>query len=123
MARFLPAAGNEGNKDHNNSGTWEGDFADGGAAAAPVNAKAGNVHSFGTNNYNIVDQPGFASVLFWADPAGASTNDYDLYVLDAAGTTVINSSTTVQNGNQDPYEIAQPTASRATDRYRQSGRC
>ena len=110
-AIYFSAAGNEGNKDHNNSGTWEGDFVDGGAAAAPVNGKGGNVHSFGANNFDIVDQPGFATVLFWSDPAGASTNDYDLYVLDSTGATVINSSTTVQNGNQDPFEIAQPTAS------------
>lgn len=109
-AIYFSAAGNEGNKDHNNSGTWEGDFVDGGAAASPVNGKGGNVHSFGASNFDIVDQPGFATVLFWSDPAGASTNDYDLYVLDSTGTTVINSSTTVQNGNQDPFEIAQPTA-------------
>ncbi len=39
---------------------------------------------------------------------GVSTNDYDLYVLDATGANVVSSSTTVQNGSQDPFEIVPP---------------
>jgi hypothetical protein len=42
--------------------------------------------------------------LFWSDPLGASSNDYDLYVLNSAGNTVIASSLNTQNGTQDPYE-------------------
>ena len=42
--------------------------------------------------------------LFWSDPLGASTNDYDVFVLDSGFTTVLRSSTTRQSGTQDPYE-------------------
>src|SRR5205814_3813479 len=42
----------------------------------------------------------------WSDPVGGSGNDYDLYVLNSAGTTVTASSTNVQSGTQDPYEDA-----------------
>lgn len=44
--------------------------------------------------------------LKWSDPLGGSANDYDLYVLDSAGTNINVSSTNVQSGTQDPYEIA-----------------
>ncbi len=109
-ALYFSAAGNEGNKTDNTSGTWEGDFVDGGAASAPVNGKGGILHSFGSTTYNTVNSRGFATVLFWSDPLGASTNDYDIYVLDSAGNNVVDSSTTVQNGSQDPFEIVSPAS-------------
>src|SRR5205085_7536362 len=46
--------------------------------------------------------------LQWSDPLGKSANDYDLYVLSADGTQVVASSSNIQNGNQDPYEIVNP---------------
>ena len=48
-------------------------------------------------------------VLMWSDPIGGSGNDYDLFVLDSTGTSVTNSSTNFQNGNQDPYEMCSAT--------------
>ncbi len=108
-ALYFSSAGNEGSVTKGTSGTWEGDFADGGAVSAPVDGRGGVVHSFGANTYNTITQPGFAVNLFWADPLGQSTNDYDLFVLDETGQNVIDSSTTVQNGTQDPYEIAAST--------------
>jgi uncharacterized repeat protein (TIGR01451 family) len=104
-AMYFSSAGNEGNALKGTSGTWEGDFVDGGAAGTPVNGKGGNVHMFGSNVFNRVTVPGGWAALFWSDPLGASTNDYDLYVLDTNGTTVVFSSTTVQNGSQDPFEM------------------
>lgn len=104
-ALYFSSAGNEGNLKHGTSGTWEGDFVDGGAVGTPVNAKGGNLHSFGATAYDNVTQQGSGVVLFWSDPLGASTNDYDLYVLDTTGANVVSSSTTVQNGAQDPFEI------------------
>src|SRR5262249_35599688 len=104
-AMFFTSAGNQGNFRDGTSGTWQGDFVDGGAASPPVNGKNGNVHLFGTNAFNTSTGLGGYLVLFWSDPLGASTNDYDLYVLDTNGTTVVYSSTTVQNGAQDPFEI------------------
>jgi hypothetical protein len=101
---YFSSARNSGNKDDGTSGTWEGDFTDGGPAGSPL--PAGRVHNFGGGtNYNTVtavNQP--RADLFWADPLGGSSNDYDLYVLDSTGATVLRSSTTTQNGSQDPYE-------------------
>ena len=42
-------------------------------------------------------------VLQWADPLGASSNDYDLFLVDANG-DVFTSSTNTQDGTQDPIE-------------------
>ena len=107
-ALYFSAAGNEGSEVHGTSGTWEGDFADGGAAGPPVNGKGGNLHSFGATAYDTVTGVGMSTVLHWSDPLGASTNDYDLYVLDSTGANIVSSSTTVQNGTQDPFEIVAP---------------
>jgi uncharacterized repeat protein (TIGR01451 family) len=107
-ALYFSAAGNEGNLKDGTSGTWEGDFADGGPAGAPVNGKGGTLHSFGANAYDNVTAVGNATILAWSDPQGASTNDYDLYVLDSTGATVVSASTTVQNGTQNPFEMVPP---------------
>jgi uncharacterized repeat protein (TIGR01451 family) len=104
-ALYFSAALNYGSKKKGTSGTWEGDFADGGVVAAPVDGKGGRYHLFGTNTYNTVTAQGNSVVLSWSDPYGASANDYDLYVVDSTGRNLISSSTTVQNGSQDPFEI------------------
>ncbi len=103
-ALFFSSAGNSVNKNDGTSGTWEGDFLDGGAAGGPVNGKGGRVHSFGANNYNTLTASSGRVFLHWSDPSGASTNDYDLYVLDPTGANIVAMSTTVQNGTQDPIE-------------------
>lgn len=103
---YFATAGNAGNKVHGTSGTWEGDFVDGGAVGQPVDERGGNIHSFGTQTYNTVTAPGGQGfmALSWSDPLGAAVNDYDLFVVDPAGTQVALASTTVQNGTQDPLE-------------------
>gem|GEM_PF-1080728 len=103
-ALYFSSAGNEGNRNDSSSGTWEGDFVDGGAASAPLNAN-GRVHNFGTINSNPITAAGLGITLFWADPYGASDNDYDLYLVDVTGSTVLASSTNVQTGTQDPFEF------------------
>ena len=107
-ALYFSAAGNEGSLRHGTSGAWEGDFVDGGAAGTPVNGKGGTLHSFGANTYDTATAVGSFTVLLWSDALGASANDYDLYVLDSTGNTVVSSSTTIQNGTQDPFEIVSP---------------
>jgi len=102
-ALYFSSAANSGNLDAGTSGTWEGDFVDGGPAGAPI-PEAGRVHSFGATNYNVLTSSGFTVDLFWADPLGASTNDYDLFLLDSTGSTVVSSSMNRQTGTQDPYE-------------------
>jgi hypothetical protein len=42
--------------------------------------------------------------LFWADPLGGASDDYDLYLLDAAS-NVVAFSQNVQDGDDDPFEI------------------
>jgi hypothetical protein len=103
-ALYFSSAANSGNFNDGTSGTWEGDFADGGAATSPI-AQGGRIHSFGAQTYNVLSASGGnANNLFWADPLGGSSNDYDLFLLNAAGTTVLAASINVQNGTQDPYE-------------------
>ena len=110
-AMYFSSAGNSGNKNDNTSGVWEGDFVDGGASAAPL--PAGNVHNFGGQNFNTLTASGAPGPinLYWSDPLGGSSNDYDLFRLNAAGTAIAASSTNIQNGTQDPYEqMSQSTA-------------
>lgn len=102
-ALYFSSAGNSGNKNDGTAGVWEGDFADGGAATAPL-PLTGNVHNFsGGTVYNTLTVGGRVT-LKWSDPLGASGNDYDLFVTNAAGTTVVASSSSVQDGNDNPYE-------------------
>ena len=101
-ALFFSSAGNSGNKDDNTSGTWEGDFVDGGPAAL---GRDGRLHDFGGTTFNaLLPGGGFQRVdFFWSDPLGAATNDYDVYVLDGTG-AIVASSSNVQDGDDDPYE-------------------
>src|SRR5262249_58026154 len=59
------------------------------------------------NTDSIVVGPGgrLACVLQWADPFGASANDYDLYLLDASMREIA-SGRNFQTGSQDPVEVA-----------------
>ena len=105
---YFSSARNSGSKDKGTSGTWEGDFADGGASG--IGSKAGRLHDFGGGvPFNPVtsvssNSGGVGRVdLFWADPIGASSNDYDLFVINSTG-TVLRSSTNLQSGTQNPYE-------------------
>ena len=108
-ALYFSSCGNSGNLALRTSGTWEGDFADGGTVSN-LFTKGGNYHLFGTNAYNTVTGLGLGTVLMWSDPLGASTNDYDLYVMDSTGANIVDFSTTTQNGFQDPFEsVAAPT--------------
>ena len=108
-ALYFSAAGNAGSVLKARAGVYEGDFVDSGTNI-PVLAGTGAINRFNngslnSNNNRIAASNGGAPVnLFWSDPLGASTNDYDLFVLDAALTTVVNASTNVQDGTQDPFE-------------------
>ncbi|HKE59635.1 MAG TPA: S8 family serine peptidase, partial [Pyrinomonadaceae bacterium] len=105
-AMYFSSAGNSGNLDDNTAGVWEGDFVDGGAVVNPILAlEPGRLHSFGGQTFNILTAAGGnVNSLYWSDPLGGATNDYDLFRLNAAGTTVLAASLNVQDGTQDPYE-------------------
>jgi hypothetical protein len=106
-AMYFSSAGNSGNLDDGTSGVWEGDFVDGGPVVNPILPfeGQGRLHSFGSQTFNVLNASGGSvNNLYWSDPLGGSDNDYDLFRLNAAGTSVLAASLNVQNGTQDPYE-------------------
>ena len=114
---YFSSAGNSGSLTKNTSGTWEGDFQDGGAVSGTVGTFEGNVgrvHNFGTTttpqNFDVLNTATTYVTLKWSDPLGASANDYDLFVLNAAGTTILGFGGDVQDGpGGEPFEIAYRT--------------
>ena len=107
---YFSAAANSGSVTKNTSGTWEGDFKDGGAVSGTIYSnigETGNFHNFapsGTQNYDVLTTATTFISLKWSDPLGASTNDYDLFVLNPAGTAITAFSAAGQSGTTDPYE-------------------
>ncbi len=106
-ALYFSSAGNSGNQDAGTSGTWEGDFVDGGPTAIEP---PGLDHSFGGAAYDVITgtNPTGYVTLHWSDPLGGSANDYDIFILDSTGTTLLDFSFNDQTGTQDPYEQTQP---------------
>ena len=103
----VSAAGNSGNLNAGTAGVWEGDY----VAGSPLvvdGESLGATHLFdgGLESNRIVEE-GRYIVLQWADPLGASENDYDLFLVDADG-AVVASSTNTQDGTQDPLEMIVP---------------
>ncbi|WP_460396402.1 S8 family serine peptidase [Actinophytocola sediminis] len=106
-ALYFSSAGNEGNTVDGTAAHWEGDFVNSGQV---IGKFAGYAHDFDPSANTQVLQPisdeSSASVpvlLNWSDPLGASSNDYDLYLLDAAG-NVLAGSQDYQTGTQDAHE-------------------
>ncbi len=100
-ALYFSSAGNEGNVDDGTAGVFEGDFVDGGTNPLLT---GGTVAQMGANPFNTITADGEVLFLFWSDPLGGSSNDYDLFVLDPTGTTVLDASTDTQDGTIDPVE-------------------
>ena len=100
---YFSSAGNSGNKNDGQSGAWEGDY-------QPSSNPFGflfhaSVHNFGGGDrLNRITRYSRAFTLFWADPLGRSSNDYDFYIINPAGTDLVLSADNVQDGNDDPYE-------------------
>jgi subtilisin-like proprotein convertase family protein len=126
-AVVFTSAGNSGNLADGTAGTWQGDFQDSGASQAPLPTGL-RVHGWGVGETSNLVTGGYMQpvTLQWSDPLGASRNDYDLFVLNAAGTSVVKASTTKQTGTQDPFErvdanngqrIVVAKAATAADRY------
>jgi subtilisin-like proprotein convertase family protein len=107
-ALYFSSAGNAGNTLDGTSATYEGDFVDSGRGILRF---AGAAHDFdpgpGVQTFEPISPPSSAGIpvtLFWADPLGAASDDYDLYLLDAAS-NVVAFSQNVQDGDDDPFEI------------------
>jgi hypothetical protein len=108
---YFSCARNSGNRDSLMSSTWQGDFYPG---AFVANYGEELDFSSGTESTPVLENEilnggyDYEADLFWSDPLGASTNDYDLYMLDEFG-DIVYSSQNAQTGTQDPYEhIADP---------------
>lgn len=108
-ALFFSSAANSGNLTSGTSGTWEGDFSHSGLSIPAIDdflgEPAGRIHAFapGVAANTVTLATRFVS-LKWSDPLEASSNDYDLYVLDSTLTNVIAFSANFQAGFEDPYE-------------------
>lgn len=107
---YFSSAANSGSLTKGTSGTWEGDFKDGGPTNGPIltGGETGRLHNFassGTQNFNVLTKTTTIISLKWSDPLGASTNDYDLFVLNPTGTSITAFSAGSQDGTQDPFEI------------------
>lgn len=104
-ALYFSSAGNEGNVNDGTSGTWEGNFLGNGNPVAAL-AGAGTLHNFGDGGVsNLVTATSAVVTLHWANPLGGADDDYDLYILNNALTTIFDVSDDVQDGNDDPVEI------------------
>ena len=111
---FIPAGGNGGNRNDGTAGVWEGDYA--AARTLVVNGvSVGVLHDFGSGEEeNRITEDGRGFVLQWADPLGASANDYDLFLIDADD-NVIDFSMNTQDGTQDPIEFISSSEDDHTD--------
>ena len=102
---YFSSAGNGGNLNDGTAGVWEGDFADAGGDLNINGESVGDLHAFaeGASTNPITDAADYY-LLKWADPLGASANDYDLYLLDESLIGLVGASTDVQDGEHDPLE-------------------
>ena len=104
-ALYFSSAANSGSLKKGTSGTWEGDYVDGGIANSALLGEIGRLHSWGSSVYNTLTAATTSwRVLNWSDPMGASSNDYELFVISADKSTVLAQSTNYQTGTQNPQE-------------------
>jgi streptogramin lyase len=89
---------------HNASGTWEGDFKPS-SETFSIGGKTYTFHEFAPGL--VYDTLGGVSPrtvsLFWSDPLGSATNDYQLAIVDENNDVVRHSDTTI-DGSSDPYQ-------------------
>jgi Subtilase family len=70
-------------------------------------ATTSDILGLGATHSDVVELPAGANVLIdltWNDPFGASSNDYDLYLVQSSTGTVVAESADTQSGTQDPEE-------------------
>jgi subtilisin family serine protease len=100
---YFSSAGNSGNLNDGESGVWEGDY--NGINYDGLKIPCESIHDFGNNEpFNTITDTCGVVTLHWADPLGGSSNDYDLYLIDATGTSIVAVSNDFQDGDDDPIE-------------------
>ncbi|MBV8604786.1 MAG: S8 family serine peptidase [Pelomonas sp.] len=105
-ALYFSAAGNSGDLTSGTSGTWEGDFTPAATSTAIPGYPGYTLHVFNGagQQYDRVTNADDWIGLHWADPLGRAGADYDLFLLNSAGTRVTCASTNAQRGSGDPLE-------------------
>ena len=112
---YFSSAGNEGNVAKGTAGYYEADFNDAGSLPITFSTgiKAGTIHNFGTIGSPLmgdsIKASGNVYALTWSDPAYAAVNDYDLFLINAAGTVKAQSSNT-QPASTQAYEAVSGTS-------------
>ena len=79
-----------------------------------------DVLNLGAQPYNLIALPqnGEAAIFqSWNDPFGASSNNYDMYLVQQSTGKVVASSVDVQNGRRDPVEVIDYVNRGAADRF------
>lgn len=99
---YFSSAGNAGNLNSGTSGVWEGDYS---SQLTVLGGEVVELHNFGGGDWSnkILTDDG-CYTLFWSDPLGKSSNDYDLYLLDPSLSMIVAESSGYQEGAQDPLE-------------------
>lgn len=110
-AIYFSSAGNQGNFNDGTSSVWEGDYKLSTATVGVLDG-AGDLHDFGSGviSNRAESTSGFILGLYWSDPLGASSNDYDFYILNNGLTEILDAGTDVQDGDDDPFESTFPGA-------------
>ena len=83
---YVAGSGDFGNLNDGTSAVWEGDY----TAGTPLTVggtQVGIRHDFGggVEENRVTRDSYYEFTLQWADPLGASTNDYDLFLVDEDG--------------------------------------
>ncbi|MGI4757248.1 MAG: S8 family peptidase [Janthinobacterium lividum] len=111
-ALYFSSAANSGNLSSGTSGTWEGDFTSSTTSPTIITTREGKavaLNNFSTTGtpqaYDTLTSAASSGIwLHWSDPTGAAVNDYDLFVTNAAGTSITGFSIDRQDGTGDPLE-------------------
>jgi hypothetical protein len=112
-AFYFSSAGNNYNLDQKGiTATWEGDWRASGNTLTDGSAVLPTLAYDAANHYRnpvltATSAPKQAVFLFWADPQGGATDDYDVYVFNSAFSSILFASTGTQDGTQDPIEACE----------------
>jgi len=112
-AFYFSSAGNNYNLDQKGiTATWEGDWKASGRTLTDGGVVVPTLAYDTANHYR--DQvltagsaPKQAVFLFWANPQGGATDDYDVYVFNSAFSSILFASTGTQDGTQNPIEACE----------------
>ncbi len=114
---YFSSAANIGNFDSGTASVWEGDFRVN--AAGDLRYGTGPLHNWGSSVYNLLTNlpAGGADVtLYWADPLGARTNIYNLFITDNSGNVLV-TGLSYSDGPKDPIIVIEGVTNRPGGQY------